>query len=364
VNVDPTTIPLVEASDLRVCFELRDTGRLFPRKLQLHAVDGVSFQIGHSETLAIVGESGSGKSTTGRALMRLVPVAGGSVRLNGVEMLRGAESERTLRRQMQMVFQDPYSSLDPSMTVGRSVREPLDVHTPELSKREREERVHELLELVGLSSRHASRYPFEFSGGQRQRLAIARAIASRPQVVVCDEAVSALDVSTQNQVINMLEDLQDQFGISYLFISHDLSVVRHIAHRVAVMYLGRFVETGPTERVFESPTHPYTQALISAAPIPDPDRQNERARIVLEGDIPDPIDPPSGCRFHTRCPFAMEICSTEPPPEVEAVGGGTTSCHLHTSGPMLRGRSVLELDTAPAAVTHIRTDHITTTRPS
>lgn len=353
---------MVDVENLSVEFKLRSSRGLFPRKLPLRAVDSVSFRIEERETLAIVGESGSGKSTTGRALMGLVPVTTGVVRLAGREVLNeGLQDEKGLRREVQMVFQDPYSSFDPSMTVGRSVREPLDIHAKELSKTERNQRVRELLELVGLTARHAGRYPFEFSGGQRQRLAIARAIAVHPKVIVCDEAVSALDVSTQNQVINTLEDLQDQFGISYLFISHDLSVVRHIAHRVAVMYLGQFVETGPTERVFQSPAHPYTEALISAAPIPDPDRQHERNRIILSGDIPDPTDPPSGCRFHTRCPYAMEICRIEPPTPTETAGGGTVACHLHTTGPALGGESVLCLDPSSRAIT-LQNRRTTTTR--
>jgi len=233
-------------------------------------------------------------------------------------------------RQVQMVFQDPYSSLDPSMVVAESVAEPLRVHDG-LKGDAKRDAVAELLTMVGLSRDHLLRYPYEFSGGQRQRIAIARAIALRPSLLVCDEAVSALDVSTQNQVINLLEDLQDDLGLSYLFITHDLGVARHLSHRVAVMYLGQLVEVGPTERIFERPGHPYTEALLSAAPVPNPSVQRERRRIVLAGDVPNPAAPPSGCRFHTRCPYVMDVCRSVEPPPVPLAGGGWAACHLRTA---------------------------------
>ncbi|GAA2895231.1 dipeptide ABC transporter ATP-binding protein [Pseudonocardia halophobica] len=320
--------PVAEVEDLTVDFRLR--GGILGRGGTLRAVRGVSLEIGERETLGLVGESGSGKSTTGRAMLRLVEPTAGSVRLDGEEITAlGRGDLRLARRRMQMVFQDPYSSLDPAMVVGESIGEPLDVHES-LSRSERSTRVGDLLEHVGLSATYAQRYPYEFSGGQRQRLAIARAIALNPRLLVCDEAVSALDVSTQNQILNLLEDLQAEFGLSYLFIAHDLAVVRHIAHRVAVMYLGEIVETAPTDRLFDRPAHPYTEALLSAVPVPNPRRQRERERIVLRGEVPDAANPPSGCAFHTRCPHVMDVCKVEAPPVVTAPGGGTVRCHLHT----------------------------------
>ncbi|MEU7816039.1 ABC transporter ATP-binding protein [Pseudonocardia sp. NPDC049154] len=320
--------PVAEVEDLTVDFRLR--GGILGRAGTLRAVRGVSLEIGERETLGLVGESGSGKSTTGRAMLRLVEPTAGSVRLDGEEITAlGRGDLRLARRRMQMVFQDPYSSLDPAMVVGESIGEPLDVHES-LSRSERTTRVGDLLEQVGLSATYAQRYPYEFSGGQRQRLAIARAIALNPRLLVCDEAVSALDVSTQNQILNLLEDLQAEFGLSYLFIAHDLAVVRHIAHRVAVMYLGEIVETAPTDRLFDRPAHPYTEALLSAVPVPNPRRQRERERIVLRGEVPDAANPPSGCAFHTRCPHVMDVCTVEAPPVVVAPGGGTVRCHLHT----------------------------------
>ncbi|MFC5949587.1 ABC transporter ATP-binding protein [Pseudonocardia lutea] len=320
--------PVAEVEDLTVDFRLR--GGLLGRGGTLRAVRAVSLEIGERETLGLVGESGSGKSTTGRAMLRLVEPTAGSVRLDGEEITALARGDlRLARRRMQMVFQDPYSSLDPAMVVGESIGEPLDVHES-LSRSERSARVGDLLEHVGLSRTYAQRYPYEFSGGQRQRLAIARAIALNPRLLVCDEAVSALDVSTQNQILNLLEDLQAEFGLSYLFIAHDLAVVRHIAHRVAVMYLGEIVETAPTDRLFDKPAHPYTEALLSAVPVPNPRRQRERERIVLKGEVPDAANPPTGCAFHTRCPHVMDLCKVEAPPVVAAPGGGTVRCHLHT----------------------------------
>jgi oligopeptide/dipeptide ABC transporter ATP-binding protein len=322
-----TAATLLEVDDLSVTFKLR-SGFLSKAKT-LTAVNHVSFDIAKGETLGLVGESGSGKSTTGRAILRLVPVSGGSVRLDGTEISSLPKGQlRDWRRRMQMVFQDPYSSLDPSMQIAESIAEPIKVHEG-LRGQALSDRVLQLLERVGMAEHHMRRYPYEFSGGQRQRVAIARAIALNPSLVVCDEAVSALDVSTQNQVINLLEDLQDEYGLSYLFIAHDLAVVRHISDRVAVMYLGRIVETGPTERLFSEPAHPYTRALLEASPIPDPVIQRNRHRIILAGDLPDPSNPPSGCPFTTRCPEVMDVCHTAMPPSVPVAGGGEVRCYLY-----------------------------------
>lgn len=333
--------PVLEVDDLVVSFRLPRTG-LMPAG-RLRAVDGVSLQIAKGETLGLVGESGSGKSTVGRAILRLIEADSGSVRLDGRDVLAMKRSEiNELRREMQMVFQDPYSSLNPSIDIATSVGEPLEVHEG-VRGAERDRRVTELLDVVGLRPEHLRRYPQEFSGGQRQRLAIARAVSLRPSLIICDEPVSALDVSTQNQIINLLEDLQESYGLAYLFIAHDLAVVRHLADRVAVMYLGQIVETGPVDRVFEQPAHPYTLGLLSAVPIPNPRLERSRTRIMLSGDMPDAADPPSGCRFHTRCPWVMDVCRVETPPNVEVTGGGTAACHLHTTGPRLAGASVREL---------------------
>ena len=349
--------PLVEVRDLHVTF--RGRGR---RGVDVPAVAGVSFDIARSETFALVGESGSGKSTTARAALQLVAPTAGEVRFDGVDLTTlGKKELRRMRRRMQMVFQDPYSSLDPSAIVADSVGEPLEVHLG-LSGDERDARVAELFDLVGLSPTLLYRYPHEFSGGQRQRLAIARAIALDPDLVVCDEAVSALDVSTQNQVIKLLRRLADELGVAYLFITHDLAVVRHIAQRVGVMYLGRIVEQGPVEQIFERPAHPYTEALLSAVPLPDPVRQRNRERILLRGDLPDPSSPPPGCRFHTRCPYVMDICrEVDPPatiiPGTGPAGDGVVHCHLHTSGPNLAGDTVIDLaPTRPASATSTASD--------
>lgn len=338
--------PLLEVEGLSVTFSIRQSLR---RTVPLHAVDDVSFTLDRGEVLGLVGESGSGKSTTARALLRLVEPDAGSVRLDGTELTGlGATEMRQLRRRIQMVFQDPYSSLDPSMVVAESVGEPLEVHEG-LKGAARDERVRDLLARVGLSPRHVERYPYEFSGGQRQRLAIARAIAVDPDVVVCDEAVSALDVSTQNQIIKLLDGLRHQLGTSYLFISHDLAVVRQLAQRVAVMYLGGLVESGPSARVYGRPAHPYTAALLSAVPVPDPTRQRSRRRMLLRGDLPDPTAVPTGCAFHPRCPHAMDICAVEAPAPTEVPDGGTVRCHLHTEGPRLAGATVLDLPTPPTS---------------
>jgi oligopeptide/dipeptide ABC transporter ATP-binding protein len=275
-----------------------------------------------------------------RLVLGLLPATAGAVMMDGEDVLRlkGAGLRRA-RRHMQIVFQDPYTSLDPRATIGDSVGEPLEIHEG-LRGRERDKRVAELLGLVGLGGHVLGRYPHEFSGGQRQRIAVARALALNPRLLVCDEPVSSLDVSTQSQVINLLSDLQAQLGLTYLFIAHDLSVVRHISDRIAVMYLGRIVEVGPTDEVALRPRHPYTEALVSAIPVPDPNVQRTRKRIVLQGDIPSPAAPPPGCRFHTRCAYAMDVCRVEDPPAYEAAGGITVHCHLHTSGPSLAGAPV------------------------
>ncbi|MGH3585650.1 MAG: ABC transporter ATP-binding protein [Pseudonocardia sp.] len=344
-TVDPSgPAPIVDARDVSVVFRKK---RTLAAARHVRAVTDVTFQIAEGETFGLVGESGSGKSTTGRALLKLVPTASGSITVAGhdVTALRGA-ALRGARRSMQMVFQDPYSSLDPSATVAASIAEPLIVHE-KLSATAARSRVNELIEMVGLRASYADRYPYEFSGGQRQRLAIARAIALNPRFIVCDEAVSALDVSTQNQVINLLERLRTEFGLTYLFIAHDLAIVRHISHRVGVMYLGRIVESGPAERIYTAPAHPYTQALLSA--IPDPRRVRGAAdRLVLEGDVPDPARPPVGCPFQTRCRFAMDICTHEMPEHTPVAGGGEVACHLQTSGPTLAGSPLNDLD--PASV--------------
>jgi peptide/nickel transport system ATP-binding protein len=334
--------PLLELRGLTKEFPVR-SGLLRRTIGVVRAVDGVALCIGPGETLGLVGESGSGKSTVARLILRLVEPTSGSVLLEGEDLTSLGDRElRLRRRQMQIVFQDPYSSLDPRATVGDSVGEPLAVHEG-LRGRARADRVGELLTQVGLDPRVARRYPHEFSGGQRQRIAVARALALRPRLLICDEPVSSLDVSTQSQVINLLVDLQRRLSLAYLFIAHDLSVVRHISDRIAVMYLGRIVEVGDAEEVYGRPTHPYTEALLSAIPVPDPDRERSRSRIVLKGDVPSPMDPPSGCRFRTRCPYAMEVCARETPPPFTTVPGTTVFCHLHTDGPRLDGRPVSTL---------------------
>jgi len=322
-----TIEPLLRVEDLKKHFPIHK-GVIRRQVGAVHAVDGVSFEIYKGETLGLVGESGCGKSTTGRTILRLYKPTAGKIIYDGVDLASLKEKEmRKMRGKLQIIFQDPYASLNPRMTVADIVGEPLIVHKLANGK-EIQERVEELLGLVGLNPAFANRYPHEFSGGQRQRIGIARALALQPELIICDEPISALDVSIQAQVINLLEDLQEQFGLTYLFIAHDLSMVRHISDRVAVMYLGVIVELAEHEELYDHPLHPYSQALLSAVPIPDPIAEEHRRRILLEGDVPSPVNPPSGCRFHTRCPIAESICSEQRPEWREVKPGHFVACHL------------------------------------
>ena len=328
--------PLIEVEGLKMYFPI--TAGLLRRKVgDVKAVDDVSFSILQGETLGLVGESGCGKSTCGRAILRLYDPTAGAIRINGQDIATLPQSElRPMRPKMQMVFQDPQASLNARMSVAAIISEPLDEHT-KLTRAEKNARVLELMDQVGLNRDFANRYPHEFSGGQRQRIGIARALALNPQFIVCDEPIAALDVSIQAQVVNLLEDLQDKLGLTYLFISHDLSMVRHIADRVAVMYLGRIVELAPRDALFGNPQHPYTQALLSAVPEADPDIEATRQRIILQGDVPSPAKPPKGCNFCTRCPKVMDICKTEKPATLEVAPGHFAACHLLTDNTTTAG---------------------------
>ncbi len=320
--------PLLEARDLKTYFTMRRGLPLARRTTVIRAVDGVDLTIAAGETLGLVGESGCGKSTLGRSLLRLVEPTSGTVTFDGTDVTSAGEDElRRLRRRMQMVFQDPFGSLDPRMTVEQAIGEPLRIHRLASGSRRRQ-RVRDLLGFVGLDPSAGDRYPHEFSGGQRQRIGIARALAVEPDFIVCDEPVSALDVSIQAQVLNLLDRLRDQLKLTLLFVAHDLSVVRHISHRVAVMYLGSVVEVASRDRLYAEPLHPYTQALLSAVPLPNPGIEKHRHRVILKGDVPSPARPPSGCRFHTRCPIAIDRCSVEVPPLEEKRPGHVAACHL------------------------------------
>jgi peptide/nickel transport system ATP-binding protein len=342
-------VPVLEVKELTKDFPLR-SGVLRRITGMVRAVDDVSLRIEAGTTLGLVGESGSGKSTLARLVLRLIDPTGGAVTVDGKDItsLRGP-SLRRHRESMQLVFQDPYSSLDPKQSIADIVGEPLAIHTS-MNRDEREQRVVQLLAQVGLGSHVLPRQPHEFSGGQRQRIAIARALALEPRLLVCDEPVSALDVSTQSQVINLLTDLQDDLGVAYLFIAHDLSVVRHISDRISVMYLGQIVEEGEADEVYERPTHPYTAALLSSIPVPDPARQHQRKRIILQGEVGEATGEERGCRFRTRCPFAMEVCAEVEPEPYRTPAGTVVRCHLHSAGPALAGQTVQLLGQPPERI--------------
>ena len=317
---------LVKVERLRKWFPLMASGLTFSNKREfVQAVDDVSFDIARGETLGLVGESGCGKTTVGRTVARLYEPTSGKVFFDG-QLMPQASKMGDLRRRVQMIFQDPYASLNSRMTVGDIIGEPIDIHKLVQHKDQRKDRIFQLLEMVGLSREHASRFPHEFSGGQRQRIGVARALAAEPDFIICDEPISALDVSIQAQVVNMLEDLQQKLGLTYLFIAHDLAMVKHISNRIAVMYLGKIVEVADGFELYAHPTHPYTQALLSAIPIPDPVVEEDRQRIILEGDVPSPINPPSGCRFRTRCRLAKPECAEKVPELTDRGGGHMVSC--------------------------------------
>jgi len=327
--------PLVEIEDLRVHFPVA-SGSLIRRKIgEVKAVDGISFTISRGQTVGLVGESGSGKTTTGLAILQIEPPTSGKVFYEGEDIAHLEKKEmRRLRRNMQIIFQDPFSSLDPRMKVGQIIGEPLVIHGMCQTKAVYRERVAELLQTVGLDPDMSERYPHEFSGGQRQRIGIARALASKPNFIVCDEPVSALDVSIQAQIINLLEELQEQFGLTFLFIAHDLSVVRHISDRIAVMYLGKIVEIADRMALYHDPRHPYTQSLLSAVPIPNPKLERQREHIPIEGEIPSPLNTPKGCRFHPRCGFAEDTCAVSAPGLIELQPNHFVACYLHSTEPM------------------------------
>jgi peptide/nickel transport system ATP-binding protein len=336
--------PLLEVEHLVKYFPIKE-GLLIDREVAaVHAVDDVSLTLHEGETLGLVGESGCGKSTLCRAIMQLIKPTSGSVRFQCQELVgRSRKDLQPLRREIQMIFQDPFASLNPRKRVGQIVGDPLKLHGL-ASGRELRRDVQELLERVGLSAEHYNRFPHEFSGGQRQRIGIARALALRPKLIIADEPVSALDVSIQAQIINLLEDLQDEFNLSYIFVAHDLGVVRHVSDRIAVMYLGKIVERSPGSVLYERPIHPYSVALLSAVPIPDPKANAERKPVVLEGDVPSPVDPPPACRFHTRCPWATEICSQDEPPLAEYGEGQAAACHHPRN---VDGKEIAEAKVAP-----------------
>jgi oligopeptide/dipeptide ABC transporter ATP-binding protein len=344
-DTDGEQNPLIDVANLCVSFRARGfLGRL---RYSIRAVNDVSFQIAQGKTFGLVGESGSGKSTIGRAILRLVDIDCGSIRFNGREVTSfGRRTPLAYRRNVQAVFQDPYSSLNPSHVAGDIIGEIITRHL-KIKGSERQTMVVDLLKRVGLSNFHTERYPYELSGGQRQRVAIARALAANPSLIIFDEAVSSLDVSTQAQVINLLENLQKELGFSYLFIAHDLDVVRYISHTIGVLTLGRLVESGPAERVYEKPAHPYTQMLLTSIPVPNPAEQRRRRslrrRMATDCDPPSPVTPPSGCPFRTRCTLVMQVCSENMPAPTSVIGGGEVRCHLHTTGPKLRGQSVTQL---------------------
>jgi len=320
--------PLVKVTGVKKYFPITQ-GIIFRREVgRVHAVDGVDLEVLPGETLGIVGETGCGKSTLARLICRLLPVTEGTIEFDGQDITNMKGNQlRQLRREIQMIFQDPYSSLNPRKRVGAIIGDPFEIHGLADGK-ELKKRVEELMEVVGLNPEHYNRFPAEFSGGQRQRIGVARALALRPKLVICDEPVSALDVSIQAQVINLLEDLQNEFKLTYIFIAHDLSVVRHVSDRVGVMYLGKVVELAAASRLYAEPKHPYTGALLSAIPVPDPDATKDRERVILLGDVPSPIDPPSGCRFHPRCPKAQERCVNEVPPLEPKASGDLAACHF------------------------------------